>query len=187
MDDETFFLQKSQIFLCCVLCLEAFNFNWDTFSAYFSGSFLYPDEVSIIRDGIKPFSYYAIFVTTLIIRQGIEGSADIKSAASDIRYFQTPPGRPEAPEDLQVTPVNYSTVNITWTEPKAPNGIIATYKIEVKHHKVNIDRLKAIDYCIENENSIYKNEQPEIDDDPKNPIDKPDPDPNAEGEFFCRN
>ena len=85
-------------------------------------STIWPDEGTIIRDGIKPFSYYAIFVTTLIVRQGIQGGQDIKSAASEIVYFQTPPSHPEAPEDLQVNSVNYSTVNITWTEPKRPNG-----------------------------------------------------------------
>ena len=96
------------------------NFSFALFFPDFST--IWPDEGTIIRDGIKPFSYYAIFVTTLIVRQGIQGGQDIKSAASEIVYFQTPPSHPEAPEDLQVNSVNYSTVNITWTEPKRPNG-----------------------------------------------------------------
>ena len=92
--------------------------------------------------------------------------------------------------DLTATPVNYSTVNITWKEPNEPNGIIATYKIEVKHHKVNVDRLQAKDYCTENENSKSKIEKPENVDDPLNPMEKPDPDPNGEGKqtsicLFC--
>jgi hypothetical protein len=97
--------------------------NMPNFSLFFPDySTIWPDEGTIIRDGIKPFSHYAIFVTTLIVRQGIQGGQDIKSAASEIVYFQTPPSHPEAPEDLQVNSVNYSTVNITWTEPKRPNG-----------------------------------------------------------------
>jgi hypothetical protein len=145
-------------------------------------STIWPDEGTIIRDGIKPFSYYAIFVTTLIVRQGIQGGQDIKSAASEIVYFQTPPSHPEAPEDLQVNSVNYSTVNITWTEPKRPNGIIKTYKIEVKHHKVNIDKvLTTMPYC--DERFRIKNNEP-----PKTKTDEneqmslngdPDTDPNA--------
>ena len=96
--------------------------NFSLVLSFLDFSTIWPDEGTIIRDGIKPFSYYAIFVTTLIVRQGIQGGQDIKSAASEIVYFQTPPSHPEAPEDLQVNSVNYSTVNITWTEPKRPNG-----------------------------------------------------------------
>ena len=100
-------------------------------------STIWPDEGTIIRDGIKPFSYYAIFVTTLIVRQGIQGGQDIKSAASEIVYFQTPPSHPEAPEDLQVNSVNYSTVNITWTEPKRPNGKFKSRYNQFRIHSVS--------------------------------------------------
>ena len=100
----------------------------------------WPQETTIITDGIKPYSYYAIFVTTLIIREGIAGGEDIKSAASKIHYFHTPEDTPDPPQDVKVISETYSKVNITWQPPQNPNGVIAEYHVEVVHHEANIKR-----------------------------------------------
>ena len=48
----------------------------------------WPPEVSIITEGIKPFSYYAVFVRTLIVRDKAYNSEDIQSAASEIGVYR---------------------------------------------------------------------------------------------------
>lgn len=117
-----------------------------------NGQWTWPDEVSIITDKIKPYSYYAVFVTTLLIRSNIDEKAkDIKSAASEIVYFQTPEANPDPVQDIKVNSVNFSTVNISWTEPSSPNGVIHEYIITVEHHSPAIERLmKLRPYCDDN-------------------------------------
>ena len=114
--------------------------------------------MSLIYEGIKPFSYYAIFVSTLIIRDTNYQSEDIQSAASEIKYYQTPEGYPDPPENVVIKPVSSSSVNISWQAPEHPNGIIEQYVITIVHHRVN--KKKLIDqrpYC--NDNYKIKPEQ----------------------------
>ena len=129
----------------------------------------WPPETSIITDGIKPYSYYAIFVTTLIIREGIKGGEDIKSAASEIVYFHTPEDTPDPPQNIKVKDLTYSKVNITWQPPENPNGVITEYKVEVIYHQANTERLINIGYKCDDD---YQRHTDEIEK-PKEPKPKP--------------
>ena len=108
-------------------------------------------------DGIKPFSYYAVFVTTLIIRDKAYSSENIQNAASKIEYYQTPEGKPDTPEDINVKSIDYSKVNITWTAPARPNGIIENYVIEIEHHDIDKDRLISNHIKCEDSSTSIKN------------------------------
>ena len=111
----------------------------------------------IFTDGIKPFSYYAVFVTTLIIRDKAYKSENIQNAASKIEYYQTPEGKPDTPEDINVKLIDYSKVNITWTAPARPNGIIENYVIEIEHHDIDKDRLISNHIKCEDSSTSIKN------------------------------
>ena len=138
----------------------------------------WPRETTIIRDGIKPYSYYAIFVTTLIIREGIEGGEDIKSAASEIVYFHTPEATPDPPQNIVVKDLSYSKVNITWQPPVNPNGVITEYQVEIVHHEANTERLIDMKhYCNDDYKSPQDKEKPEPP--------QPKPDNDASGTCDC--
>lgn len=108
----------------------------------------WPKETTFVTDGIKPYTYYAVFVTTLIIREGVQGGESIEGAQSEVVYVLTPEDIPSKPEDILVTPISYSSVNISWTAPLDPNGIIDHYLIEVELQKVDTTRLLDVKlYC----------------------------------------
>lgn len=123
-----------------------------------NGEEIWPQEISPITEGIKPFSHYAVFVSTLIIRDNIYGSEDIQNAASEIQYFATPEGYPNPPQNIGTATINSSAVNITWQPPDRPNGIIEHYEITVEHHRANRERLiRNRDYCMDKDRMIKPN------------------------------
>ncbi len=81
----------------------------------------WPVEVLLIPD-VSPFTHYAVFVSTLIIKEGIAASSGVEGAESDIVYVLTPEDFPDSPRDVSVSHLNYSSVNITWIPPLNPNG-----------------------------------------------------------------
>ena len=87
---------------------------------------IWPDEVELIL--VRPYTYYAIFVTTLIVKE-VSGSAGIDGAQSDIVYVLSPEDFPSMPYNLKFGKFNYSAINVTWSAPEAPNGIIDHYEI----------------------------------------------------------
>ena len=97
---------------------------------------VWPDEVELIW--VRPYTYYAIFVTTLIVKE-VAGSAGIDGAQSDIVYVLSPEDFPSMPHELKFSKFNYSAINATWSAPEAPNGIIDHYELilelkEVRPH-----------------------------------------------------
>ena len=73
---------------------------------------------------MKPYSYYALFISTLLVRdKEYVGDGGIRGAESDIDYFLTQPDFPAPVQDLEVDKINYTTLNFTW---KPPSGTLIT-------------------------------------------------------------
>jgi hypothetical protein len=84
---------------------------------------------------VRPYTYYAIFVTTLIVKE-VAGSSGIDGAQSDIVYILSPEDYPSSPLDLDLNKFNYSTINLTWSPPQAPNGVIDHYDLVMELKEV---------------------------------------------------
>ncbi len=94
---------------------------------------VWPSEVDFIH--VRPYTYYAIFVTTLIVRE-VTGSSGIDGAQSDIFYVLSPEDYPSPPHGLTFNKFNYSTINLTWSPPESPNGIIDHYELTMELKEV---------------------------------------------------
>lgn len=86
---------------------------------------------------VRPYTYYAIFVTTLIVKE-VAGSSGIGGAQSDIVYVLSPEDFPSVPRDLRFNKFNYSTINLTWSPPDSPNGIIDHYELIMELKEVHL-------------------------------------------------
>ena len=109
---------------------------------------VWPDEVELIW--VRLYTYYAIFVTTLIVKE-VSGSANIDGAQSDIVYVLSPEDFPSTPVEIMFSKFNYSAINVTWTAPEAPNGIVDHYELilelkEVCVLTIDLKRLPML-YC----------------------------------------
>ena len=82
---------------------------------------IWSDETFLITH-VKPFTHYGIFVSTYIIKDGIDASSGIEGAESDLVYVLTPEDYPDPPRDIVIDKLKYSSVNISWTPPFHPNG-----------------------------------------------------------------
>ena len=94
---------------------------------------VWPREFEFIM--VRPYTYYAIFVTTLIVKE-VAGSSGIDGAQSDIVYVLSPEDYPSPPLDLDLTKLNYSSINLTWSPPQAPNGVIDHYELVMELKEV---------------------------------------------------
>jgi hypothetical protein len=110
---------------------------------------VWPPEVELIF--VRPYTYYAIFVTTLIVKE-VAGSAGIDGAQSDIVYVLSPEDFPSVPFDLKFIKFNYSTINLTWSPPESPNGKIDHYDLimELKEVSGFCNYMLEIHYLINN-------------------------------------
>ncbi len=97
---------------------------------------------------VEPYTYYALYVSTLLMRRYL-GEDGIRGAESDMIYFLTHETFPGPPRNIIVEKTNYSSLNITWSPPASPNGIIDHYEVILKMKKTNVERTLDRDYCDE--------------------------------------
>ena len=71
---------------------------------------------------MKPYSYYALFISTLLVRDQAYVGDGVRGAESDIVYYLTEPFFPEAVQSLHVDKINYTTLNFTWTPPSGKSS-----------------------------------------------------------------
>jgi len=95
---------------------------------------VWPPEFELIW--VRPYTYYAIFVTTLIVKE-VAGSSGIEGAQSDIVYVLSPEDFPSVPHDLKFNKYNFSTISLAWSTPEAPNGIIDHYELVLEMKEVS--------------------------------------------------
>ncbi|CAG11076.1 unnamed protein product, partial [Tetraodon nigroviridis] len=76
----------------------------------------------ILLEGLKPFTRYELAVQS--------NGADVAGPFSDTVEESTLPDRPSTPpEELQLNPLDSSSVLVSWRPPLEPNGIITGYFI----------------------------------------------------------
>eukprot|EP00094_Tigriopus_californicus_P010060 TCALIF_09701-PA protein Name:"Similar to INSR Insulin receptor (Homo sapiens)" AED:0.09 eAED:0.20 QI:0/0.77/0.8/1/1/1/10/426/1712 len=113
-------------------------------SAVKQGDLTWPDETTFFV--VKPYTYYAIFVTTLLLKE-YDGTQGINGAQSDMVYVLSDEGYPDPPRSIEFVKSNYSTLNITWHPPAAPNGIIDHYELVLELKETDLNKLSERDYC----------------------------------------
>ena len=114
----------------------------------------------------EPFTYYAVFVKTMITR---DSNSNVEGAESDIGYVLTMEGTPTPPQDVKVDHLNFTCVNVTWLPPEHPNGIIDYYEVIWEPIEINVKRIMLRPFC--NESYKIKDDRDElvkIDNMPKN-------------------
>ena len=112
-----------------------------------SGMLYWPPEFLFLSP-LLPYSYYAIFISTLLVKE-YAGSEGVEGAESDIIYFHTPEDIPKPPTEVRVRKTSYSSFNLTWEPPEVPNGIIDHYEIVLTLNEINAARLMDRPYCKE--------------------------------------
>lgn len=116
--------------------------DWNKVYGASSGKFV------TFLDNLSPFSTYAFYIKSYISK-GDDGSASqsdtISDSTSDMMYFETLSDDPDGFRFLKVTPIDYQTINLNWTKPKSPNGILAMYRLS--YIELQEDFLFERDYC----------------------------------------
>ena len=116
----------------------------------------------------KPYTYYAVFVTTMILKE--HNMKDIGGAESEIVYVLTPESDPSYPINIGLKQLNFSSINITWSPPVHPNGIIDHYEIYLKYQKQNTERILQRRFCdLDKEDVVEKTLNPVKNNTSKNP------------------
>ena len=77
------------------------------------------------------------------------GKQDIEGAQSDIIYFRTLEYTPSKPQDIKVHRFKDSPrkIQIDWTPPDSPNGVIDHYEIEMKLRQIDEERIMQRPFC----------------------------------------
>ena len=101
---------------------------------------IYSDVFTYIPN-CKPYTPYAIYVTT-VMEKKLEGAA--AGAQSDIVYARTNETNPSPVSQLSASSPSPHSLEISWSPPVKPNGVIDRYYLEISYLKTgNIAR----DYC----------------------------------------
>ncbi|XP_026758782.1 insulin-like receptor isoform X2 [Galleria mellonella] len=92
---------------------------------------------------LRPYTRYAAYVKTYTTQQ------DKKGAQSNIIYFKTLPGQPSPPVNLIVEHNTAHSVNIRWSPPVMPNGVVVMYHVEIQANSYNKPKIlgSKFDYC----------------------------------------
>lgn len=53
-----------------------------------------------------------------------------------LKYFITSIPVPGPPDNVKALTVTSSSILVSWTQPKRPNGVIMKYTVYIKHNKV---------------------------------------------------
>jgi hypothetical protein len=77
----------------------------------------------------------------------LSGPDGIRGAESDMIYILTEESFPDPPQSLLIEKTNFSSLNISWVPPEAPNGIIDHYEIILQMKKTNVQRALDRNYC----------------------------------------
>ena len=112
------------------------------------------------------------------------GKQDIEGAQSDIIYFRTLEYTPSKPQDIKVHRFKDSPrkIQIDWTPPVSPNGVIDHYEIEMKLRQIDEERIMQRPFCkSQNRITEFKMEE-DVEKDP--PKDVPE---DVDGTCSCRN
>ncbi|CAB4063694.1 INSR [Lepeophtheirus salmonis] len=135
---------------------------------YESGNLVFLDE-SVLVSQLQPYTYYALYVATLMIRD-IANRHNIQGAQSDILYIQTLESKPSKLGKYEIEKLSYSSVKIIWEPPLKPNGIITHYEMNITREIMDHNRIMERPYCQENYKikEDYKDEQSNKDKDPDN-------------------
>ena len=91
----------------------------------------------------KPYTPYAIYVTTVMEKQ-LAGKAT--GAQSDISYARTNESNPSPVVGLKADSPTPHTLELSWQPPALPHGIIQQYYVEVSYLGIGRD-VEERDYC----------------------------------------
>lgn len=127
------------------------------------GKFKYNPVVTYIPN-CKPYTPYAIYVTTVMEKQ-LAGKAT--GAQSEIEYARTNESNPSPVINVKAESPSPNILDISWSRPVKPHGVIEQYYVEISYLGTGRD-VEERDYC---EKKKDKPEQPKIEPDPVNPTD----------------
>jgi len=122
------------------------------------GKFRYNKVVTYIPN-CKPYTPYAIYVTTVMEKQ-LAGEAT--GAQSDIAYARTNESNPSPVINLKADSPTPHSLDISWSRPVLPHGVIEQYYLEISYLGTGKD-VEERDYC---EKKKDKPEPPKNDFDP---------------------
>jgi len=128
------------------------------------GKFKYNPVFTYIPN-CKPYTPYAIYVTTVMEKQ-LAGKAT--GAQSDIAYARTNESNPSPVTNLKAHSPSSNKLEISWKRPLKPHGVIEQYYIEISYLGQGKD-VEERDYC---EKKKDKPEQTKVNPDPVDPTEK---------------
>jgi len=124
------------------------------------GKFKYNPVVTYIPN-CKPYTPYAIYVTTVMEKQ-LAGKAT--GAQSNIVYARTNESNPSPVIHVKADSPSPYSLDISWSRPVKPHGVIEQYYVEISY--LGTGKNEERDYC---EKKKDKPEPPKIEPDPVNP------------------
>ena len=128
------------------------------------GKFKYNPVFTYIPN-CKPYTPYAIYVTTVMEKQ-LAGKAT--GAQSDIAYARTNESNPSPVTNLKAHSPSSNKLEISWKRPLKPHGVIEQYYIEISYLGQGKD-VEERDYC---EKKKDKPDQTKVNSDPVDPTEK---------------
>lgn len=105
-------------------------------------TWVYPDEMELVGD-LKPFTPYALYVTTLMVPHL---ASNATGAQSDILYIRTLEEPPEPVRNLQWRGESSSSLKIMWKPPRHPHGIIDHYDVMLDYLPF-VEMARRRNYC----------------------------------------
>jgi len=108
---------------------------------------------------LKPYTPYAVYVTTVMEKQL---AGELTGAQSDIVYARTKESNPSPVTNVKAQSPSPNSLEISWSRPDKPNGVIDQYYVEISYLGTGKD-VEERDYC---ENKKDKPEPPKTEPDP---------------------
>ncbi|CRL08130.1 CLUMA_CG020870, isoform A [Clunio marinus] len=101
------------------------------------------DSISYPLTKLEPYTQYAFYVKAYTL------ATEKIGAQSDIHYFRTSPGQPQAVTKLKAVPKSSSSIILSWEPPRKVNGKLQSYIIRAKIIEKNDQILEQRDYCLQ--------------------------------------
>ena len=114
------------------------------------------NDVSTYLPNCKPYTPYAIYVTT-VMEKSLAGRAT--GAQSDIVYARTNETNPSPVAKLSAKSPSPNTLEVSWNPPSNPNGVIDQYFLEISYLQTGNDAEER-DYCDQRKQTADKAKVP---------------------------
>ena len=92
----------------------------------------------------KPYTPYAIYVTTVMEKQLTRNAT---GAQSDIAYARTNESNPSPVINVKAESPSPHSMELSWSKPVKPHGVIKQYYIEITYLQTRKD-IEERDYCV---------------------------------------